>query len=62
MPLPVLAQVAREFDVSPAQVFDAWLNPELNSDAGLPGGSPHRSPGLKPRGSTRHGGRGFSLD
>jgi uncharacterized protein YndB with AHSA1/START domain len=29
MPPPVLVQVAREFDVSPARVFDAWLDPEL---------------------------------
>ena len=29
MPPPVLVHVAREFDVSPARVFDAWLDPEL---------------------------------
>jgi uncharacterized protein YndB with AHSA1/START domain len=38
MPPPILVQVAREFDVSAERVFDAWLDPELNSDAGLPGG------------------------
>jgi len=48
MPPPILVQVAREFDASPERVFDAWLNPDLNSDAGLPDGRPHRYPGLTP--------------
>jgi hypothetical protein len=37
MPPPVLVRVAREFEASPERVFDAWLDPDLNSDAGLPG-------------------------